>query len=121
MIGLWSLPEGYSEAIAPAELKEDWPYSFAIRSQEWDSHGTRNHAVDFCARRSGSRWLAIAVPEGPAAGTVRTCRVLLDAADVGLPGMLAKANHRNDPQALALFEQVLAEFFERPSDKRNLP
>ena len=35
--------------------------------------------------------------------------------------MLAEANHRNDPQALALFEQVLAEFLERPSDKRNLP
>lgn len=39
----------------------------------------------------------------------------------GLPGMLAEANHRNDPQALALFEQVLAEFLQRPSDKRNLP
>lgn len=80
-----SLPDGYSEAIAPARLEEDWPYSFAIRSPEWGKHRTRNYAVDFCVRRSGDDWLAVAVPEGPAAITVRMCRRLLDTADVGDP------------------------------------
>ena len=80
-----SLPDGYSEAIPPAKLEEDWPYSFAIRSPEWGRRGTRNHAVDFCVRRSGGRWLSVAMPEGPAAITVQTCSSLLDAASAGSP------------------------------------
>lgn len=78
-----NLPDGYTEVIAPAELEEDWPYSFAIRSPAWGKHGTRNHAVDFCVRRSGGRWLSIDVPEGPTAITVQICKSLLDAASSG--------------------------------------
>ena len=31
------VPEGYADVEDAAELRDDWPYSFAIRSPEWGS------------------------------------------------------------------------------------
>lgn len=74
------LPDGYSSLISPAELKNEWPYTFAIRSPEWGRHRTRNYSGTFCIRKTGADLEVVSVPKGPAAVTVETCRQLLDAA-----------------------------------------
>ena len=76
-------PAGYSSGSAAAELMNEWPYSFAIRSPQWGRHGTRNHSAIFCIRRSAGNAMVVTVPSQSAAVTPDTCRRLLDAAENG--------------------------------------
>lgn len=75
------VPDGYSSVIPAAELRNEWPYSFAIRSPHWGRHRTRNHSGVFCIRRSAEEVVAVTVPLQSAPVTVDTCRELLDSAD----------------------------------------
>jgi len=74
-------PAGYTSESLNAELRNDWPYSFAIRSPRWGKHGTRNHSGIFCVRKSTERTTVVTVPHQAAVVTPATCRRLLDAAE----------------------------------------
>lgn len=75
------VPRGYASVGDDAELRDDWPYSFAIRSPEWGRSRTRNYSGVFCVRRTPDGLLVSNVPKGPAAVTVDVCMQLLDAVD----------------------------------------
>lgn len=75
------VPEGYAGVEDVAELRDDWPYSFAIRSRDWGRFRTRNYSGVFCIRRTADGLLVANAPKGPAAVTVDLCRQLLDAVD----------------------------------------
>ena len=75
------VPRGYASVGDDAELRDDWPYSFAIRSPEWGRSRTRNYSGVFCLRRTPDGLLVSNVPKGPAAVTVDVCMQLLDAVD----------------------------------------
>lgn len=74
------VPEGYASIEDNAELRDDWPYSFAIRSPEWGRFRTRNYSGVFCLRRSADGLLVANAPKGPGVVTVDVCKQLLDAA-----------------------------------------
>lgn len=74
-------PEGYADVEDAAELRDDWPYSFAIRSPEWGRFRTRNYSGVFCIRRTPDGLLVVNAPKGAAVVTVDVCRRLLDSAD----------------------------------------
>lgn len=74
-------PDGYTSVSLNVELRNDWPYSFAIRSPHWGKHGTRNHSGTFCVRQSVGQTTVVTVPQQAAVVTPAICRQLLDAAE----------------------------------------
>lgn len=76
-----SNPKGYTSASSAAELRSEWPYSFAIRSPYWGKHGTRNHSGIFCIRRSAGRTTVVTVSPQSTMVTPATCRQLFDAVE----------------------------------------
>ena len=80
-LAVGDVPEGYADVENAAELRDDWPYSFAIRSPEWGRFRTRNYSGVFCIRRTSDGLLVVNAPKGPAVVTVDVCRQLLDSAD----------------------------------------
>lgn len=77
---LGDLPEGYSSVEQGAELRDEWPYSFAIRAPERGQFRTRNYSGNFCVRQTAGRLQVVNVPKEAGVITVETCRGLLDAA-----------------------------------------
>ena len=73
------VPEGYTSFRDAGELRDGWPYSFAIRSPERGRFRTRNYSGAFCARRTADGLLVANIPKGPAVISVEACRQLLDA------------------------------------------
>ncbi|MFT4249229.1 MAG: hypothetical protein QM581_14555 [Pseudomonas sp.] len=73
------LPPGYIDVVPPSDLRDGWPYTFAIRSAGRGRHGTRNHAGDFCISRSGKTVEVVQVPRTAAAVTSVTCGDLFKA------------------------------------------
>lgn len=93
---LGQVPEGYVSVEDGPELRDEWPYSFAIRSPEWGSYRTRNYSGVFCLRRTNNGLLVANIPKGPAVVTVDACRRLLDAADA--EARMSSSGDGSDPQ-----------------------
>lgn len=80
-LAVGQVPRGYARVGGEAELRDDWPYSFAIRLPEWGRFRTRNYSGVFCLRRTPHGLLVANVPKGPAGVTADVCRQRLDAVD----------------------------------------
>lgn len=71
------LPPGYVDTVQPAGLKDEWLYSFSIRSPRVGKYGTRNYNGKFCIRHTNDGLQVVQVPRTPGAITAAICHRLL--------------------------------------------